>query len=107
MTKSKVWIGIGISLLFLYFAFRKSNFSEIGEVLRNAHYGYLLITLIFILLAFFLRAIRWRYLLEPSKTVRLHNLFSAVMIGFMSLNVLPLRLGEFVRAYIYWEEGKI
>ena len=100
MRKPRIWIGIGISSLFLYLAFRKSDFSEIGEALRNAHYGYLLITLVLILLAFFLRAVRWRYLLEPSKTIGLHSLFSGVMIGFMSLNVLPLRIGEFVRAYV-------
>ncbi|MEW5724189.1 MAG: lysylphosphatidylglycerol synthase transmembrane domain-containing protein, partial [Thermodesulfobacteriota bacterium] len=46
------------------------------------------------------RALRWRYLLAPAGRPGLHSLFGAVMIGFMSLNVLPLRLGEFIRAYV-------
>ena len=48
---------------------------------------------------FWLTAVRWQVLLRPVKVVGLHRLFGVVMIGFMANNVLPARLGEFVRAY--------
>jgi hypothetical protein len=48
---------------------------------------------------FWLTAVRWQVLLRPIKVVGLHRLFGVVMIGFMANNVLPARLGEFVRAY--------
>ena len=51
-------------------------------------------------LQFFLRAVRWRYLLLPQGRPGLHTLFGTIMIGFMTLNVLPFRIGEFVRAYV-------
>jgi len=45
------------------------------------------------------RAYRWKFMLRPVKEVGFDKLMSATCIGFMANNVLPLRLGEFVRAY--------
>jgi uncharacterized protein (TIRG00374 family) len=45
------------------------------------------------------RALRWRYLLNPIKTdIAFRNLFSGVMIGYFINNILP-RAGELVRPY--------
>jgi uncharacterized protein (TIRG00374 family) len=38
-------------------------------------------------------------MIQPIKTIPIQRLFSITMIGFMANNVLPFRLGEFVRAY--------
>jgi uncharacterized protein (TIRG00374 family) len=48
---------------------------------------------------FWLTAIRWQVLLRPAKRIGTHRLFAVTLIGFMANNVLPARLGEFVRAY--------
>lgn len=43
------------------------------------------------------RALRWKYLLDPlKKNIRLGNLFSAVMIGYMMNTIIP-RSGEVAR----------
>jgi uncharacterized protein (TIRG00374 family) len=47
---------------------------------------------------YFIRALRWFYLLEPIKNIGLFNLFSSTVIGFAANCVLPARLGEFIRA---------
>src|SRR5262249_48798339 len=52
-----------------------------------------------VFLRFWLTAVRWQLLLRPVKRVGVHRLFGITMIGFMANNVLPARLGEFVRAY--------
>jgi glycosyltransferase 2 family protein len=52
-----------------------------------------------IFLRFWLTAIRWQLLLRPVKSIGIHRLFAITMVGFMANNVLPARLGEFVRAY--------
>jgi uncharacterized protein (TIRG00374 family) len=46
-----------------------------------------------------LTAMRWQLLLNSMKRVSVHRLFGFTMIGFMANQVLPARLGEFVRAY--------
>ena len=43
----------------------------------------------------------------PTHPHRLHTLFSTILIGFMANNVLPLRLGEFVRAYVIGRREKL
>ncbi len=68
--------------------------------LVHADYRTLLLATLISLSQYPLRAIRWKFLLLPNKNIKFHSLFSATMIGFMANNLLPARLGEFVRAYI-------
>ncbi len=100
-------IGIAISALFLFLAFHKVNLHEVKEALNSANYIYLIPVVLLLLLSFIMRALRWRYLLEPIKKIKLHSLFSATMIGFMANNLLPARLGEFARAYAIGEKEGI
>src|SRR5260370_36165650 len=51
------------------------------------------------LLGFWLRAVRWRWLIASPRRLTTESLFSATMIGFMANNILPLRLRQFVRAW--------
>jgi uncharacterized protein (TIRG00374 family) len=43
----------------------------------------------------------------PLKKTRLGNLFPATIIGYMANNILPARLGEFVRAFVLGEKEGI
>ncbi len=45
------------------------------------------------------RAIRWQYILAPLRRIPLSQLYSVVVVGYMANNLLPMRLGEVVRAY--------
>ncbi len=105
--KWKTYIGIIISAIFLYFAFRKINPQELKLAFQNANYAYLIVVFFLAFLSLWVRSLRWRYLLQPIKEIRLRSLFSATAIGFMANNVLPARLGEFVRAYVIGEKEQI
>jgi len=91
---------LGLSALFLYLAFRKSDWNQTWTVIQNVGFSWILVSMPLLALAFWFRALRWRYLLLPAGRPGLHSLFGSIMIGFMSLNLLPLRLGEFIRAYV-------
>jgi uncharacterized protein (TIRG00374 family) len=54
-----------------------------------------------------LRAERWKYLLEPIKKLNFQRLVPATMIGFMANNILPARAGEFIRAYMIGKKENI
>lgn len=95
----KLILGIVVSLVFLYLAFRKVDYSELWSALKGANYWYIIPNVILVILSMWMRAFRWKYMVNPIKKVGLGRLFSSVMIGFMANNVLPARLGEFVRAY--------
>jgi uncharacterized protein (TIRG00374 family) len=103
----KLWIGIGISLFFLFLLFRKIDFSKLYAALGTMDYRYLLPAVLFTFISYYFRAVRWRYLLLPMKKTAMRNLFPATVIGYMANNLLPARLGEFIRAYILGEKEKL
>jgi len=103
----RLWIGIGISLVFLVILFRQIDGRQVLAAFRSMDYRYLLPSVLLTFVSYYMRAIRWHYLLLPQKPTRLANLFPATIIGYMANNLLPARLGEFVRAYVLAEKEKI
>ena len=102
MTKKRLWsfiFGLIISVVFVFLMFRNVNFRELGAALKGANYFWLIPNIFFVVLAMYQRAERWKYMLRPIAIFKYRKLLSATCIGFMANNVLPLRLGEFVRAY--------
>jgi glycosyltransferase 2 family protein len=92
--------GILVAALFLYLAFRGTDFGKLWSSLSNVRVGWILLLVPIGLFSHFLRALRWKYLLEPVKRpTSVHVLFSAVMIGYMVNNLIP-RVGELIRAYV-------
>jgi glycosyltransferase 2 family protein len=103
----KLWIGIGVSLFFLFLLFRKTDFHKMLTVLAEMNYYYILPAVISTFISYYFRAVRWKYLLKPLKNTTLRNLFPSTIIGYMANNLLPARLGEFVRAYVLGQKESL
>lgn len=101
-----VIIGIGISVAALWAVFGKINFGELVTVLEHVNYWWLLPNIFLIVFSMYQRAIRWKYMLKPIKLVKYESLLASTCVGFMANNVLPARLGEFVRAYSLANQDK-
>lgn len=98
-------IGIGISAIFLYLAFRGQDFREIGAALRETSIWWVIPALVLYFAGVYLRATRWRILLRSvAPTATTNQLFPIVVIGFMANNILPLRAGEIVRSVVIGRE---
>ena len=96
----QITVGLLLSALFAYLAVKDIQWDKFFETLRtDKQWWYLLPAVIAFMYSYYPRAIRWGYFLEPIKKVDTHPLFSGIMIGYMGNNVLPMRLGEFLRAY--------
>lgn len=94
----KTWLGLLISIAFLYIAFRNVDLGLLFLSIKSTSLP-LLIPVVGLTVSFYLiRALRWFHLLEPIKKTRLSSLFSSTVIGFAANCILPARLGEFVRA---------
>jgi uncharacterized protein (TIRG00374 family) len=93
-------IGLALSALCLFLVFRKVDFQQLGASLSSVDYTYLAVAIAVFLTTFIIRTARWQVLLSPAKQLPFGRLFSVVFIGYMANNVLPARLGEFVRAYV-------
>ena len=92
-------LGLAVSGVCLWLAMHDVQPAEVLRALRQANYLGFLALVILTVLGFWLRALRWRWLFSGARPIGLDPLFSATMIGFMANNLLPLRLGEFVRAW--------
>ena len=93
-----VWVGIGVSVVFLYVFLRNVQWHELATSLAEAHYVYVLPALGFWFLTLALRVWRWQVMVRHLKPVAAQRLLSALSIGFMATNLLPARVGELVRA---------
>lgn len=107
MNKYGYWIGFALSLIFLFFFFRKIDLGMIWTTVKSVEYLYAIPLMVINLASIWIRAKRWRYLLAPIKKVRLTPLFHATAIGFMANNILPARLGEFIRAFVLGSKENI
>lgn len=103
----KLLLGIFIGLVFLFFSFRKVDFSQMGEAFLEANYGDVLFGLLFLLFSHWLRAVRWHFLMAPIRAVKITQLFSALMIGYMANVFTPAHLGEFLRAYVLGKKSQV
>ncbi len=94
-----VIIGIAISVGLMTYLYYGIDFGELATALAQVNYWLLIPNVILVMVTMIFRAYRWQYMILPIKKVPFSRLFSITMIGFMANNVLPLRLGELVRAY--------
>jgi glycosyltransferase 2 family protein len=94
-----VGLGIAISIVLLVLLFKDIEWRQLGKALSGANYWWIIPNIVLIILTMYLRAYRWHFMVLPIKKIAFPKLLAATCIGFMANNVLPLRLGEFVRAY--------
>lgn len=91
----------GISALLaaalLYFAFRGVNWTDFWSALKACRWEYVILSMLFGLLAFLCRATRWRELILPlDSSTTLRTCFNAVNISYVVNMALP-RVGEVLR----------
>lgn len=92
-------IGILISLVFLYLAFRRVDLREVSDILLKARLDYFVLAIVFTIIALFVRSFRWQVMLSPHQKIKVTSLFQATCFGQMFNNLLPFRLGDLAQAY--------
>ncbi len=95
----KLAVGILVSAGCVWWSMRDVRVAEVWRALQQANYLGFAAVMASTLLGFWIRAVRWGSLIPGPRPIRPASLFSATMIGFMANNVLPLRLGEFIRPW--------
>jgi uncharacterized protein (TIRG00374 family) len=100
-------LGLALSAVLIWLSVRSLDLAEVGRALASANNVYLLPICAVTLLAFWLRAVRWGWLLRSVKPIGAASLFSATMMGFAANNLLPARIGELVRPWALGRREKI
>jgi uncharacterized protein (TIRG00374 family) len=94
------WLGLVISVVFLYLALRGLDLSQVWFHVRTARYWWLLPGVLIYFFGVWARTWRWHYMLRAIKPISLGKLFPVVCIGYMGNNIYPARAGELIRAYV-------
>jgi len=98
--KLLVWIGVGVSALFLYLALRGLNLAFVWDIIKQANYWWILPGIAVYFVGVWIRTWRWHYMLRQFKPVSVRKLFPVVCIGYAGNNIYPARAGEVIRSYV-------
>lgn len=100
MKKWQFWLGLAVSLVFVYWTVSGLDWSAFWVSVKSAQYWWLIPGVAVYLVAVWARAWRWHYLLRPIKAIPTNKMFPIVCIGYMGNNIYPARAGEVLRAVI-------
>ena len=100
MKKWHFWLGMLISVLFIWLALRGLRLEEFWNTVQEANYIWLVPGVAVYFVAVWVRAWRWHYLLRPIKKIPTKTMFPITTIGYMGNNIYPARAGEVLRAVI-------
>jgi uncharacterized protein (TIRG00374 family) len=93
----KFWLGIIISVVALFFTLRNVPFDAFVSALATANVAWFVPAFLALMFVLTIRAVRWATLMGNAPV---GITFHAQNIGYMVNMVLPLRLGEIVRAFV-------
>ena len=100
MKKWQLWLGVLISIVFIWLALRGLRLEEFWDAVKQANYIWLLPGIGVYFIGVWVRAWRWHYLLRPIKNIPTIRMFPITAIGYMGNNIYPARAGEVLRAVI-------
>ncbi len=102
----RLWLSLGVTVVALAWTVRDVDGRDLLRAMSGANPWIIAVILPLHILALWLRAARWRYLTDAIAPARLPSgaLFRATAVGYLALNVLPLRIGEVVRPWFLARE---
>jgi uncharacterized protein (TIRG00374 family) len=100
MKKWQFWVGVLISIVFIWLALRGLRLEAFWDSVRGANYTWLIPGIGVYFIAVWVRAWRWHYLLGPIKKIPTQTMFPITTIGYAGNNIYPARAGEVLRAVI-------
>jgi uncharacterized protein (TIRG00374 family) len=100
-------LGLAVSAVFLYLAFRGIDLSQLGAALGRVRISWLLVAVGLSFLIMLFRAFRWQLELEPLEHIPLGRLWVITAVAYMAINLLPVRLGEVVRPWLLSQRSSV
>ncbi len=97
--RTRLLVGFAISGLLVWFLLRAVDLPALAVTLGRADLRLLPVAIVLYFSGVWTRSLRWRLLLPPGSAPTV-TLFEALVVGFTVNNLLPVRMGELVRAYL-------
>ena len=90
-------VGIASSAFFLWLVFRDADLNAVWLALRGADVGLVLLAVVVIQLVYIAQAARWRCIADTLE-LSVRRFYALVLGGLGANDVLPLRIGDLLRA---------
>jgi hypothetical protein len=101
-------ISYGITFLFIYILLHKINLHQLLVSITSIQYQYILLALIMLTLAYFIRGLRWGIMLQAlSNEVKIRNCLGPFTLGLAVNNILPFRAGDVMRMFIFRKQNHL
>jgi uncharacterized protein (TIRG00374 family) len=94
------FLSIPLAAALLYLSLRGVDWKRVWQTIAGARWGFLAAGCGCSCFSFFLRALRWRILLNAEERLSVAQVFSANMAGYLGNSFLPARAGELVRTLV-------
>ena len=109
MAKKAIRIGVSLVLMVILLAVFLWNvdFQEVGRSLAGANLQMLVAASLVALFAYWLRALRWQFILRPVGRVRHSSVLLTTAVGYAALSLLPARMGDLIRPLLLARREKI
>lgn len=102
----RVWLGVAVTTVALGWTLRDVPLAELRASLAETNLWWVALMLPMHVVGLWFRGVRWRYLAAPiSETpLPLGAMYRATAVGFMAINIFPLRIGELIRPWFLSKE---
>jgi uncharacterized protein (TIRG00374 family) len=91
----------------VYLLFQSVQVADVATALQRANLIFLLPAIGLYFAGVMVRTVRWAVLMRPVGRVGIGRLFVVLVAGFMANDILPLRAGEGVRAFMLWRKDRL
>ena len=98
-------LGFALSIVCLYFVFRGIQWDQVLFTLKRANCPDLVLSILFQLLSLAIAGFRWKIVISLPE-VSWVSASASMMVGLLVNNILPGRMGEFVRPILLGQEIK-
>jgi uncharacterized protein (TIRG00374 family) len=92
--------GFAVSLVSLFFAFRKFDYAQLGRDVEHLIWPWVLLGVVFELVTYVVDGWRWLVILSPAEEPSMLQCTRATFIGIFANDVLPAKAGELIRPYL-------
>jgi uncharacterized protein (TIRG00374 family) len=102
-----IFAGLAVATVASYLALKDINAERLVSALAAAKYGYVVPALLAVYSGYLARAWRWQLLIAPLKPIPFRKIFPLLVIGFAWNVLIPLRVGELVRAHLLGQKENV
>ena len=100
-------LSISVAAAFLYLAFRHVPLADLVAALQRFDLRWLIPAFGISLTLQVFRAWRWQLEIRPLERIGLGRLWVITSVAYMAINLLPVRLGEFVRPWLLSRRSRV